>query len=404
MSFAGHDVELERMQAAEKEQCKSDKFWGLDLQFANCSRECMYMSFEDELSRTQERIYRTSEKQSKWKDEFSRLQYQTAYDFALKEQENRKRYMSLLFTAPSSDVLMHYRWNVFEGSMQLHSLIDPPNMSNSNVLMESQSSSQILTLPPPDLGPRTVSLHLDGIQQSKSLSKGESSLSLGPSLRNRNIQSVVEDSLTINKSLASMQRVNTSNTRSKVPAAQKTGILKSTAPEIATLSTEDLLKAMEPTHKIHNPKVDGHPQFKWDQEIILKTVFRKLDSRRRGFVTLEDVGQIAQNVPIQELLAFTVFGAWVKKRSWKKFVALCDSVDVTSTLTPGHGISASSSNPLLLSTSNGGGGGGYNSNSRPGSQGGGVGSGPRSGGPTGSFVGREFSNRERTISAQQVRQ
>jgi hypothetical protein len=200
--------------------------------------------------------------------------------------------------------------------------------------------------------------------QSKSLSKGDHSGSLGPSLRNRNIQSVVEESLAINKSESQTQKLN-----SKHPS--KTGILRSNAPEIGFLSTDDLLKAMEPVHKKHIPKLDGHPLYKWDQEIILKTVFRKLDARRRGFITLEDLGQIAQNVGVQQLLAFTVFGAWVKKKAWKKFVQLCDNMEITS----------------LSLLSNG------RDSGAPGVHSGGI--------PSGNMIGREFSNRERTVSAQQ---
>jgi hypothetical protein len=160
------------MQVAEREQCRVDKFWGLDLQNANCQRECMLMSFEDSASRSYLLYCRTLEKQSTWKEEFSRQQYQAAYDSALREQENRKKYMSLLFTAASSDAIISYRWNNSDDSTLL-SILGPPAAGNNNgmsnvddsFVASSLSSSQVLMLPPPDLGPRNISLHLDGIQQ-----------------------------------------------------------------------------------------------------------------------------------------------------------------------------------------------------------------------------------------------
>jgi hypothetical protein len=162
----GHEVERERMYAAEREQSRVDKFWGLDLQTANINRECMLMSFEDSFSRSYQVYCANLEKQSKWKEEFNRQQYQAAYDSAVREQENRKRYMGLLFSAPNSDVILSYRWNSGSMNEELSLLIDTANapLMDPSLLLSSTSASS-LTLPPPDIGARNISLHLDGIQQ-----------------------------------------------------------------------------------------------------------------------------------------------------------------------------------------------------------------------------------------------
>jgi hypothetical protein len=227
---------------------------------------------------------------------------------------------------------------------------------------------------------------------------------LGPALRNRSVQSVVDEALSINK--PDTKGKNKATTANKA-SHNKTGILRSNAPEIAFLSADELLKAMEPSataQKKHIPQLDGHEQYRWDQEVMLKTVFRKLDARRRGFITLEDVGQIASNVGIQQLLAFTVFGAWVKKKMWKKFVVLCDTMDVTSTLPAGVVLGAVGSGVMGSNVSAPGGGGGntatsapntHTSNTSP------INTNSNGKTPGGGTIGREFSNRERTISAQQ---
>ena len=123
----------------------------------------------------------------------------------------------------------------------------------------------------------------------------------------------------------------------------RTGILRSNAPEIGFLSTEELLGAMEPSTAKPLTALDGHPQYKWDQEVVLKLVFRKLDARRQGFLGIEDLTLLAQNTHLQELLRYTVFGFWVKKRMWKKFVNISDASDSslpTKSLSPARSTGA----------------------------------------------------------------
>jgi hypothetical protein len=71
-------------------------------------------------------------------------------------------------------------------------------------------------------------------------------------------------------------------------------------------------------------EIDGHPVYKWDQEMILQMVFSTLDKGGKGYLTIDDISAIANNKIIHGLLRFTVFWTFIKKKKWDFFITLFD--------------------------------------------------------------------------------
>eukprot|EP01036_Dinobryon_divergens_P036013 gene36013-46790_t len=65
--------------------------------------------------------------------------------------------------------------------------------------------------------------------------------------------------------------------------------------------------------------IDGHPIYKWDQMLILREVFSRLETAGNGRVDAMQLASIRNDSSILELLRFTVLGTWVKRKQWAKF-------------------------------------------------------------------------------------
>lgn len=68
------------------------------------------------------------------------------------------------------------------------------------------------------------------------------------------------------------------------------------------------------------PAIHGHPEFNWDQELLLQLAFAQLDKGRKGGLTLEDVSHISHTIEVHSLLQFTVFWSFIKKKQWTFFL------------------------------------------------------------------------------------
>ena len=62
-----------------------------------------------------------------------------------------------------------------------------------------------------------------------------------------------------------------------------------------------------------------------DQELLLQLAFAQLDVGRKGGITMEEIGQISNNIYIHSLLKYTMFWSFVKKRQWGFFTAMFES-------------------------------------------------------------------------------
>lgn len=76
----------------------------------------------------------------------------------------------------------------------------------------------------------------------------------------------------------------------------------------------------------HNEAVDGHPDYLWDQESMLLTVFNYLDTGNKGYLVMEDIYPLAHDLYVHSLLKFTVFWCIVKKKRWNYFPSLFEKV------------------------------------------------------------------------------
>ncbi len=318
------------MGAAECEQIRVDKFWGLDAQSESIARESMLMNFEDYFSKSHQQWLLTLHRQKQWEEEFKREQLQTSYNNAIKQLDCRKDYLRSLFSSDSTDVIIEYKWNSKD-----QSFLETVSKGNGGMLDENKEFSLL----PMGLGSRSIAVHLDGLQQAKAITSESHLDSLGPSLRNRSIQDVVEESLRAPSILHASAVApaaplkSAQGQRAKAEASKKllATMLKSSLPmEKSLLSMEELLKSLMTTGPKHNAALDGHVLHKWDTEALLKMIFNKLDEGKKGYLVVDDLVRIANNEGIQELMVFTVFGSWVKKKQWRKFLMLCENIDVAT--------------------------------------------------------------------------
>ena len=68
-----------------------------------------------------------------------------------------------------------------------------------------------------------------------------------------------------------------------------------------------------------------------DQELLLQLAFAQLDVGRKGGITMDEIGQISNNVHIHSFLKYTVFWSFIKKRQWSFFTAMFEgSANTTS--------------------------------------------------------------------------
>jgi len=212
------------MERAEQQQTARDRFWGKDKESRDCNRERANMEEEDKRSWETEAHYALLQDRARWEAEEKRLNMARAYDAALEEMAERKRYLQTVFSTRSSEAVMMYKWKTRDMSLLLptygghsestlnvqgnDSLLedercdDPLDYEeemdmlrqqqyynsvvgggigrNSNDIGVAEWSSSIiagsvanisLTLPEDDTQVR-LSVHLDGMQQMRAISSG----------------------------------------------------------------------------------------------------------------------------------------------------------------------------------------------------------------------------------------
>lgn len=94
-----HLIELERMRLCERNQTKVDRFWGLEKEAFQSQVEQTMMKTEDILSKKYDEQLRINFQKELWEREFENEQALKAETQALREENERKRYMSFFYTA-----------------------------------------------------------------------------------------------------------------------------------------------------------------------------------------------------------------------------------------------------------------------------------------------------------------
>jgi hypothetical protein len=102
--------EVEGMRSAEKEQCLSDGFWGLDKECRDRGEEFFVMSHEDARSAENERLWSISTMQRQWEQE-EQCRAEVARLLATVQEEHaRLAYMEAFFSSQSSGDVLQYPW------------------------------------------------------------------------------------------------------------------------------------------------------------------------------------------------------------------------------------------------------------------------------------------------------
>jgi hypothetical protein len=310
-----YEEEHHIMDASEAEQCShKDKFWGKDYEEMRMKNNQKLMAKEFLLSSKMEMYYKDMGQQKAWEDEYMIETQQEAFTNAVNEERRRGKYLKSLFKSTSSEMVCNYSWTL--GRVQSAS---GTKRSNFDPTLE--------ILNPEFVGTQTT-FHLEGLQQARALSmdsvasSSTSSLapkdtlqnhSLGPLMRGRaTTPGIAQDKM--------MSLVEEGN-NSSIMKDQSKSFLHMFGPD------EDMNSIIFGKHK--NKKIDitdamkrtsqsfdGHPYYKWDQELILREVFDSLDTEQKGVLFPEHLMNLASSSQLQYLLSFTVFGPWVKCKKW----------------------------------------------------------------------------------------
>jgi len=196
--------ELNNMVAAENDQNKVDKFWGLDKEANDKLREQCDMFQEEVHSISYERYLRRRALVSQWENEYLTSKESITSEMLSIESRLRRDYLRQLYICYSPADVINYKWpplSQIDTSESFHEeyknswkTIDAFNLDKGlNFSLEFMEST----------------IHLDGLQQSKTILTGDSSGDNDPAsliARNRSIKNITEASITqdfakINKSI-----------------------------------------------------------------------------------------------------------------------------------------------------------------------------------------------------------
>ncbi len=291
--------------------------------------------------------------ESKWEESYAEQEKRNEYERVLRELNERKTYLKTLFTTSKTMDVMHYRWKSND-SIFIKKNKSKVEELNENQLGEKSYVSNIdyelnsaakpfystiieneemisLQLPEPYAHPK-LSVHTDGLQQARALSndvnKNSSEQVLGKTLRGRTSSSILEGG---NAAPGKTNR-NIDLNGSLLVSKHTSGIVN------------DVLKMLgdkpPPAAKGHISACDGHVSYKWDQDLMLKLAFSRLVSVSNVKETPDvqlplapAIINIAKDLEIQDLLRYTMFSSWVKKKQWNMFelTAFADSNSVAPT-------------------------------------------------------------------------
>ena len=102
--------ELERMEAAEFEQCRTDGFWGLDKEYSDRCIELEKMRTEDSSSAENERLWSISTIQRQWEEEERKKAEDARLSAAVEEEHARLGYMDAFYSTSNSGFVLQYPW------------------------------------------------------------------------------------------------------------------------------------------------------------------------------------------------------------------------------------------------------------------------------------------------------
>jgi hypothetical protein len=338
----GNQIEAKLMAKEEMEQRKCDRFWGQDKDQHDREIERKLMAEEDENSMANEKWNETVAIHERWDEEYQRnLWFENRSEAKYKEIE-RREYLKFVKSSLSSEEVIDFVWGTSsraprDGSQQ-----------GSQALVFSDLSAigkEVALSLPSTVGALHMSIHLDGLQQSRAI-VDEASTAFKQTLRRINTQSADDGDAAQpfkNNALAAdiIKSTKKKTAGHKASSSPTTTAAPSTAAGAATSSQQDQPAPVLPASPPHIPALDGHAQHKWDQELMLQLAFMGLDKGGKGHLTAEEIATVSYDSAAHSLLSFTVFWASIKKRNWAFFQTMSGAAQQQQQPGPRQGVSPS---------------------------------------------------------------
>jgi hypothetical protein len=306
----GNQMESKLMEKEEAEQRRCDRFWGQDKDLHDREIERKLMAEEDACSLKTEKWHETVAIQKRWDEEYQRnVWFENRSEAKYKEIE-RREYLKFVNSSLSSEEVIGFVWGHKGGGASLQS-----NQQESQGLVFSDLSAigkEVALSLPSAVGALHMSIHLDGLQQSRAI-VDEASTAFKQTLRRINTQSADDGD-------AAQPFKTNALAVSIISDAKKQQKKNAASPSKSTLEGSDpAATAVAPAAPVPVPALDGHALHKWDQELMLQMAFMSLDKGGKGSLTPEEVAAVSFDSGVHSLLSFTVFWATIKKRNWKFF-------------------------------------------------------------------------------------
>ena len=298
------------MEDAEREQRSyGDRFWGYDNEIHNRNKERFRMDSEDRRSRTQELHYATIKNQSRWEEEIKEEIYAESFVRSLEQVQERRRYLKAVFSNETSQHIIDYKWSTRQ---KIRPVCDPETSAGLTTKRLKHRTSGINNSPIARLAA------LEILPQQVQVASSSQGLGAERYLRVSENDSMSNDS-------TAAPSVN--STGSHEGNGSLSSLMRQHQETLADPSGEESVIR-------HVDIWDGHPEHKWDQEIMLKKAFYSLcqtssadpeSSSTAHVLCLPDLGHlgllIARLPEVQKLLRYTVFGSWVKRKKWHLFTS-----------------------------------------------------------------------------------
>ena len=172
----GNQIESKLMEREEADQRKYDRFWGQDKDLQDREIERFYMAQEDAASMANEKWYETVEIHKRWDEEYQRnLWFENRSQAKYKEIE-RREYLKFVNSSLSSDEVVNFIWDRKLRS-DVASRKDHTSSAQQQGLIFSDLSAinrEVALSLPTTVGALHMSVHMDGLQQSRAIVDGAS--------------------------------------------------------------------------------------------------------------------------------------------------------------------------------------------------------------------------------------
>ena len=308
------------MEDAEREQRSyGDRFWGYDNEIDNCNKERADMNYEEKRSRIQELHHAAMANHIKWEREIKEEMYSESFVRSLEQVQERRRYLKTVFSTERSQNIIDYKWS---------SRLKVRPLTDADVVTSSRRSKMI---PKYNLKLREVRPSRSQTPMTGQLLKQAISLQERPPF---------DVSLRGGQQKFRPYKADNSSTAPSLEDAELFDVNGSVTSQMS-LNQKGIVDTCTQRSTIRHTNVwDGHPEFKWDQEIMLKKSFNALceaaasdpvSTSSAHVLCLSDyehLGILIARLPdVQKMLRFTVFGSWVKRKKWKLFNPSCIRTD-----------------------------------------------------------------------------